>query len=99
MTAPLRLRLRVSPGAPRPEVVGRHGGAWKVRVAAAPSGGRANEAVVGLLSEALGVRRSDVEIVSGQGARDKIVSLGGIDAAELERRLASAAVGSGRRRL
>jgi uncharacterized protein len=62
-------------------------------VAAPPEGGRANDAVVRLLSAAAGVARSDVEIVAGHGARDKVVSLAGIDAAELDRRLASAASG------
>ncbi|MGH3056063.1 MAG: DUF167 domain-containing protein, partial [Gaiellaceae bacterium] len=41
-----RLRLRVSPGAGRTALVGRHGDAWKVRVTEAPERGRANEAVL-----------------------------------------------------
>src|SRR2546425_12427730 len=86
-----RLRLRVSPGAARTRVVGRHGDAWKVRVAAAPEGGRANEAVVRLLAEALAVPREAVTLVSGHGGRDKIVELNGIDPSQIERRLTSAA--------
>jgi hypothetical protein len=82
-----RIRLRVSPGAPHATVVGRHGSAWKVRVAAAPTGGKANDAVVRLLAETLALPRQDVEIVAGHGARDKVVALAGIDAAEVERRL------------
>ena len=89
MTASTRLQLRVSPGASRTGVVGRHGDAWKVRVAAPPEGGRANEAVVRFLADTLGLPRRDVAIVAGHSGRDKIVSLAGIEPEETERRLVS----------
>jgi uncharacterized protein len=82
-----RLRLRVAPGARTTEVVGRHGDAWKVRVAAPPEDGRANDAVLGLLAERLSLPRRSLTLVSGHTARVKIVELSGIDAAETERRL------------
>ncbi len=86
-----RLRLRVAPGAARASVVGRHGEAWKVRVAAPPEGGRANDAVIRLLAETLSVPRDSVALVSGHGGRDKIVELAGLGPSQIERRLASAA--------
>lgn len=86
-----RVRLRVSPGANSAHVVGRHGEAWKVRVAAPPEGGRANEAVVRLLAETLSLPCDAVTLVSGHGARDKIVQLAGLDPTQIERRLSSAA--------
>jgi len=86
-----RLRLRVSPGARSAEVVGRHGEAWKVRVAAPAEAGRANEAVVRLLADTLSLPRDAVTLVSGHGARDKIVQLAGLDPTQVERRLATAA--------
>ena len=85
-----RVRLRVSPGARRTELVGRHGEAWKVRVAAAPDRGCANEAVLDLLSRELELPRSALSIVSGHTAREKVVLLEGLDRAESERRLAEA---------
>ena len=85
-----RLRLRVVPGASRSAVVGRHGDAWKVRVAAPPERGAANVALVRLLEETLSVPRGRITIVSGHVARDKIVELSGFEQAEIERRLASA---------
>ena len=85
-----RLTLRVSPGAARSAVVGRHGAGWKVRVAAAPEDGKANAAVVRLLAEAARVPVQDVAIVSGHASRDKIVALEGVDTDEIERRLAEA---------
>jgi uncharacterized protein len=86
-----RLRLRVSPGAARAGVVGRHGDGWKVRVAAAPEGGRANLAVIRLLADTLSVPRDAVTLVSGYGGRDKIVELAGLGPSQIERRLTSAA--------
>jgi uncharacterized protein len=82
-----RVRLRVSPGARRDELVGRHGEGWKVRVAAPPEGGRANDAVLDLLARELSLPRRSLSIVSGQTAREKIVQMEGIDRAETERRL------------
>jgi len=82
-----RLRLRVSPGARRTELAGRYADGWKVRVSAAPERGRANEAVVGLLARRLGLDRSDITLVSGHAARDKVVELRGLGRAEAERKL------------
>jgi uncharacterized protein len=82
-----RLRLRVSPGARSAGIVGRHGEAWKVRVPAPPEGGRANEAVVRLLADALSLPREAVTVLSGHGARDKIVQLAGLDSSQVERLL------------
>ena len=73
-----RLRLRVLPGARRTEIAGRHGDGWKVRVAAPPENGRANDAVRRLLAERLDLPQSAVTIVSGHTAREKVVELDGI---------------------
>jgi uncharacterized protein len=86
-----RLRLRVSPGAARAAIVGRHGEAWKVRVTAPPENGRANDAVVRLLAETLSLPRAAVTVVWGHGGRDKIVELDGIGSSQMQRRLAAAA--------
>jgi len=82
-----RLRLRVAPGSGRTAVVGRHGDGWKLRVAAAPERGRANEAVLDLLARTLRVPRRDLSLVSGSTGRDKVVVLTGLEPAEADRRL------------
>lgn len=82
-----RLRVRVTPGAGRSEVVGRQGDAWKVRVGAAPERGRANVALLALLSKQLGVKRSDLSIVSGHTTRTKVVELRGISSVEIADRM------------
>lgn len=85
------LRLRVVPGAPRAGIVGRYGGAWKVRVSAPAQGGRANEAVLELLASTLDVPRRDLRLTVGTGSRDKVVTLEGLTGDLVEERLAAAA--------
>jgi uncharacterized protein (TIGR00251 family) len=88
----VRLAVHVHPGAGRTEVVGRHGQALKVKVAAAPEGGRANDAVVKLLAESFGVKPADVKLLSGQTSRQKRFSLAGTGEDEDFRRLLGALV-------
>jgi uncharacterized protein (TIGR00251 family) len=89
--AATRVRVRVSPGARRPGIAGRHGESWKVRVAEPPEDGRANEAVVRLLARTLQLASGDVRVVVGHTSRDKVVVLDGISAAGAERLLERAA--------
>jgi len=72
------LRVHTQPGAGRSAVMGRHGGALKVKVAAPPVEGRANEAVVELLVRTLGIKPSQVELVSGGSSRSKRFKLEGV---------------------
>jgi uncharacterized protein (TIGR00251 family) len=87
----VRLRLRVQPGARRTALLQRMpGGEWKVAVSAPPLDGRANDAVVELVSELLGVRRAQVKLVRGASARSKVVEVEGVSADAAETRLAKA---------
>jgi len=86
----VRLAFRVSPGAARSAIVGRHGAGWKARVAAAPEGGRANAELIRLLASVLDVPERSVTIAAGRHSREKTVTVDGIDASEAERRLAAA---------
>jgi uncharacterized protein len=88
MGSSTRVRLRVSPGARKTELAGRHGDGWKVRVSAPPEDGRANDAVLELLAKRVGLPRRALSIVSGHRGRDKVVEMSGIDADEAERRMA-----------
>ena len=81
------LSVHASPGAGRSSVVGRHGQALKVRVAAPPEGGRANQALTALLAEEFGVPESAVELISGPGSRSKRFKLTGVDPEEFRRAL------------
>jgi uncharacterized protein len=62
-----------------------------VRIAAPPENGKANEALVDLLAETLGVPRASVEISGGHGSRDKTVVVSGLGEAEVEARLVTLA--------
>jgi uncharacterized protein (TIGR00251 family) len=81
------LRLHVQPGAGRTSVAGVHGDALKVRVAAPPDKGRANEACRDLVASLADVKPAAVELTSGGTSRSKRFTVTDVDVEELERRL------------
>lgn len=83
------LPVRARPGARRAGVQGEQAGALKVAVPAPPEDGRANRALVEVLRKALGVKRSQVELMGGQTSRDKRFLIRGLTQAELQSRLES----------
>jgi len=87
---PLRLAVRVVPGARRSEVVGRVGETWKLRVAAPPERGRANGELIALLARTLGVPRSCVRVTRGHTTGRKLVEVQQLTREEVERRLVCA---------
>ncbi|MGH9264952.1 MAG: DUF167 domain-containing protein [Acidimicrobiales bacterium] len=91
------LHVHVQPAAGRSAVVGRHGAALKVRVAAAPEGGRANEACADLLAETFGLKRAQVELVGGPSSRAKQFKLSGVEIDAFRTRLERAVAGAGAR--
>jgi len=85
------LRVHLTPRSARDEVLRLEGDVLRARVTAPPVGGRANEALLRLLAEALGVPRTSLSIVRGQRGREKVVVVEGLDAPEVRRRLESRA--------
>jgi len=83
------LAVRAQPNAKKNAVVGEHGGALKVAVTAPPEDGRANEALVGLLRDWLGLKRSQVELVGGHTSRNKLVLIRGLTPEQLTELLAA----------
>jgi uncharacterized protein (TIGR00251 family) len=81
------IKIRVQPKASRNEVLGYQGDTLRLRVTAPPEGGKANEAVISLLAEALGVAKSQISIVRGHSSRDKLVSVASLNPEEVRRRL------------
>lgn len=83
----VRLTLRVQPSAARSEVAGRHGDAIRVRLAAPPVDGKANEALIALLSELLAVPKRSVVLTRGATGRSKVVEVTGVDVTTATRTL------------
>lgn len=67
--------IHVQPGARKTEIVGEYGDALKIRLAAPPVDGKANEALLAYLAERLGVGRRAVELRSGASSRRKTVAV------------------------
>jgi uncharacterized protein (TIGR00251 family) len=99
MTAPAILTVReqpngvtfevvVVPRASRSKVVGLHGTALKVTLAAPPVDGEANAELCALLAKALGVAKRAVRIVHGEHSKTKTVQVDGIDATRVQGLLA-----------
>ena len=82
--------LRVIPGAAKDAIAGVYDGALKVRVSAPPERGKANKAVIRLLSRALGLPERDVSITSGETSQNKTVEIAGLSMDEVADRIAKA---------
>ena len=87
----LELFVRLQPGASRAELGGLREGAgrhlyFEARVTAPPEGGKANAALLKLLSKELGLAKSRIRITAGESAREKTLLLDG-DADALGARL------------
>ncbi len=81
------LKLRIVPNAKRDEVVGEHGDAVKIKVAAPAVEGKANEALLEVVAKKLGVHPRAVSLIAGPKSRNKVIAVEGIEAGEARRRL------------
>ncbi len=88
------LVVHVQPKAARTEHVGLHGGALKIRVAAPPVGGAANDELCRYLAACLGIPRTSVVLGAGHGSRRKRILLRGISAASVLERIGLPPAGS-----
>ena len=79
----ITLTLHIQPGAKKTEFAGPHGDALKIRLAAPPVDGKANEALIRFLAETLGIARSAICLKSGQTARRKVLEIQANDKAAL----------------
>ena len=77
--------VKVQPNASRDRIVGEHADQLKIAVTVAPEKGKANKSVIKVLSRLLGVKSSDIEILSGETSRDKKVLIRNISEEEFNR--------------
>ena len=83
----LLLRIKAVPGASRDTIAGLLGDQLKIRIIAPPEGGKANQAIIGLLCEQLGIPRGQLTLISGHTARDKLIQIDGLDSSQARARL------------
>jgi len=93
-----RFMVIVSPRASKTAFAGIHDGALKIRLAAPPVDGAANEELAGFLSRLFGVAKSSFSIVAGQSSKRKTVEARGLKPVEAEKKIetALAEIDSGR---
>ena len=84
-----RIKVRVYPSASRNGVVGFVDGVLGVKVSAPPVKGKANKELIVLLSQVLGVDKSQVSIIAGQASRNKVIAVRGLSQEEIMKRLSS----------
>ena len=82
------LPVRAQPGAKRNEIRGEQDGMLKVCVTQSPEKGKANKAVIELMAKSLGLRKSQIELISGETSHQKRFLIRGITPEELAQILA-----------
>ena len=84
------LPVRAHAGAKRSEIRDVHAGALRVSVTQAPEKGKANKAIVALLAEALGLKKSQLELLAGETSPQKKFLVRGTARDDLAARIAAA---------
>ncbi len=74
----IRINIKVEPRSSKSGIVGPYGDALKVKLTSPPVEGKANKELVEVLAKAFGIRKKDVEIISGQASKNKTVKLTGV---------------------
>ena len=83
MARGVRFEVRVQPRASRSEIVGEQEGALRVRLAAPPVEGAANDALIELLADLLNIPKRDIRIVTGTTSKRKIIEADGVTAEQV----------------
>lgn len=82
-----RLKVHINPRSSRNQITGWQGDALTIKLTAPPVEGAANKASVEFLAERLGIKKSQITLVSGQTSRDKVFEITGLTDDDLRSRL------------
>ena len=82
-----RLEVHIQPNSSRNMITGYTGGVLRVKIAAPPVEGKANQKLIEFLSEVLDTAKSNIRIVSGQTGKHKILEIANLPSEEIKERL------------
>ena len=77
--------VRIIPRSSRNEIAGREGSVYRIKVTSPPVDGKANKALITLLSKILKTPKKNIEIVSGEKSRNKRIRVNGVSGGELSK--------------
>ena len=84
---PRGIKVRAVPNARKTAWDGKHGDAWKLKVAAPAQEDRANAEILRFIATMMGVPQKSAVLLSGQKCRDKVIAVTGFTAQEIESRI------------
>ena len=77
--------VRIIPGSSRNEIAGRDGSVYRIKVTSPPVDGKANKALITLLSKKIKIPKKNIQIISGEKSRNKRIKVNGISGNEIAR--------------
>lgn len=83
----VRLKVHINPRSSRNQITGWQGDVLSIKLTAPPVEGAANKAAIEFLSETLGIKKSQIALISGQTGRDKVFEITGLSQSDLCRLL------------
>ncbi|MBN1189356.1 MAG: YggU family protein [Dehalococcoidales bacterium] len=83
-----KIAVKITPNAGRNEIVGLQNEVWRIRIAAPPDKGKANNELIDFLSDVVKARKVDIIIIKGHTSHNKLISITGLTREEVNQRLA-----------
>ncbi len=78
------IKVKVEPRSSRSGISGLYGESLKVKLRSPPVEGKANNEIISVLAKKLGIKKSQIEIISGRSSKNKIIRLTGVEENTLE---------------